>query len=111
MKHEYISPESVFEVELNPKTKEKILKRIHEDKIDDTLFLEAEQEIYLNMRHAIYPLWKKSEMFKNAQRGIHRSRSFFTTSNTFVTPTDQSVFENEKVLPWFLCFRKKKKKR
>jgi len=94
MRHEYISPESVFEIELNPKLKERILTRIDKGDINDTLFLEAEQEIYLGMRQAIYPLWKRSEMFKELSRGGLRKSS--RRGNSFVTPVDMNVFETEK---------------
>jgi len=96
MRYEYISPESVFEVELNPATKERILKRIEKDEIDDSLFLEAEQEIYLAMRQAIYPLWKRSDLYKEASRGSRLQRTRSLKGNFFVTPVDINVFESEK---------------
>jgi len=98
IRHEYISHESVFEVDLLPRTKERILKRIEQGDIDVSLFLEAEQEIYLGMRQSIYPLWKRSDMYKKAGKSnfLFRSKSFFTRSSQFITPSDIQSFEIEK---------------
>jgi len=116
MRHEYISSESVFEVSLIPKIKERILKRIEQGEIDDTLFLEAEQEIYLEMRHGIYPLWRRSDMFKEAYREtfLYRSKSFLARTSQFITPVDMKTFEMERVFfisLIFLISKKKKKKK
>jgi len=98
MRYEYITEESVFEVALSPKVRDKILRRIEEKNIDDTLYAEAEQEVYLTMRQSIYPLWKRSDMYKELIRtaGSRQSRSL-GARQFHVSPLDMDLVDAEKV--------------